>query len=93
MKLYVGNLSYDTSEDALRDEFGAHGTVDEVFMPSDRTTGRPRGFAFITMGNDDEAKAAMEALNGQDLDGRSLKVNEATEKPRGGGGRGRGDRW
>ena len=89
-KLYVGNLNYSTTEDTLNAEFGAHGTVQEVFIPTDRMTGRPRGFAFVTMGNDDEAKAAMEALNGADVDGRNIRVNEAIEKQRGGGGGGGG---
>ena len=91
MRIYVGNLSFDTSSDALNAEFARFGAVEEVFMPTDRESGRPRGFAFVTMANDDEAKAAMEALNGTDLDGRSLKVNEAqAREDRGGGGGGGG---
>jgi cold-inducible RNA-binding protein len=95
-KLYVGNLNFTTTEDTLRDAFGADGrTVREVALPSDRETGRPRGFAFVTMGSDAEAQAAIAALDGTDLDGRSLRVNEAQDRPprsggghRGGGGRG-----
>ena len=91
-KLYVGNLSYTTTEDSLRTAFAANGrTVQEVAIPSDRETGRPRGFAFVTMGSDADAKAAITALDGKDLDGRSLKVNEAQDRPpRSGGGFGGG---
>jgi cold-inducible RNA-binding protein len=100
MKLYVGNLSFSTTEEALQAEFEHHGQVQEVALITDRDTGRPRGFAFVTMNNDNEARAAIEALNGTDLDGRTITVNEARPKangggggrggPRGGGGRGRG---
>jgi len=80
-KLYVGNLNYTTTEASLRTAFSADGrTVTEVAMPSDRETGRPRGFAFVNMGSEDDAKAAIAALDGKDLDGRSLKVNEAKER-------------
>ena len=90
-KLYVGNLNFTTSEDALKAAFSANGrTVKEVAIPSDRETGRPRGFAFVTMGSDGDAKAAIAELDGKDLDGRSLKVNEAQDKPRTGGGGGGG---
>jgi RNA recognition motif-containing protein len=90
-KLYVGNLNFKTTEDALRAAFAADGrSVKEVAIPSDRETGRPRGFAFVTMGSDADAKAAIAALDGKDLDGRSLRVNEAQDKPRGGGGGGGG---
>ncbi len=93
MKIYVGNLSFNSSEQSVEDLFSNHGQVDEVALIHDRDTGRPRGFGFVTMSNDDEARAAIEALNGTELDGRTLNVNEA--KPReprsgGGGGRGRG---
>src|SRR5262245_4740803 len=92
-KLYVGNLSYTTTEDSLRAAFSANGrTVKEVAIPADRETGRPRGFAFVTMGSDADAKAAIAALDGKDLDGRKLKVNEAQDKPRAGGGGGGGGR-
>ena len=98
MKIYVGNLSFDSSQQSVEDLFSTHGQVDEVAMITDRETGRPRGFGFVTMGNDDEARAAIEALNGTELDGRTLNVNEAKPKTdRGGGGGGRrgggGNRW
>jgi RNA recognition motif-containing protein len=92
-RLYVGNLSWDTTEDTLRDAFGADGrTVTDASIVTDRDTGRPRGFAFVEMSTDQEAKAAIEALDGAELDGRNIKVNEAQERaPRsGGGGGGRG---
>jgi len=88
MKIYVGNMSFKTTEDTLRDLFGQHGTVDEVALVNDRETGRPRGFAFVTMSNDDEARAAIDAINGQDFEGRALNVNEARPKTEGGGGGG-----
>jgi cold-inducible RNA-binding protein len=90
LKIYVGNTSFDTTEDALRNAFAAYGDVEEVAVITDRETGRPRGFAFITM-PDDAARAAIDGLNGQDLDGRTLNVNEArakTERSGGGGGGG-----
>ncbi len=88
-RLYVGNLSYDTTEDDLRTAFGADGrSVTDVHIVSDRETGRPRGFAFVEMGSDKEAQAAIEAMDGADLDGRNLKVNEAQERQGGGGGGG-----
>ena len=93
MKIYVGNLSFDTNEDALRNAFAAHGEVEDVAVITDRETGRPRGFAFVTM-PDSAARAAIEALNGQELDGRTLNVNEARAKTeRGGGGGGRRGGW
>lgn len=96
MKLYVGNLSYSTTQDSLYTEFGSHGQVEEVAVITDRETGRPRGFAFVTMKSDEEARAAIEALNGAEVDGRTITVNEARPKadrgPRGGGGGG-GRRW
>jgi cold-inducible RNA-binding protein len=90
MKLYVGNLSFSTTEEALQAEFAAFGQVEEVAVISDRDTGRPRGFAFVAMSNDNEARAAIEALNGTDLDGRTITVNEARPKSNAGGGGGRG---
>jgi len=90
MKIYVGNMSYETSEDDLRKAFEAHGQVDSVKLITDRDTGRAKGFGFVEMSNDTEAKAAMEALNEKDLQGRSLKVNEA--RPRNDGLRGGGRR-
>ena len=95
MKIYVGNLSFDTSEDSLRNAFAEHGDVQEVAVSTDRDTGRPRGFAFVTM-PDSAARTAIDAINGKELDGRTLNVNEARSKTdRGGGGRGgpRRDSW
>jgi RNA recognition motif-containing protein len=87
-KLYVGNLNFSTTEVGLRAAFANDGrTVREVAIPMDRESGRPRGFAFIEMGSEDEAKAAIDALNGHELDGRSLTVNEARERAPGAGGR------
>ena len=77
MRIYVGNVSYDTEEETLNNEFSAHGQVDEVAIVKDRETGRSRGFAFVTMPNDDEANNAIEAINGTAIDGRTLRVNEA----------------
>jgi len=98
-RLYIGNLSFETQEDSLRDALSADGRgVKDVHIMTDRETGRPRGFAFAEMANDQDAQAAIQALDGQNLDGRSLKVNEARERqPRsgggGGGGYGGGNRW
>ena len=93
-KLYVGNMSFNSTEDDIRDAFAPYGTVTSVNIVMDRDTGRPRGFAFVEMGSDGEAQAAMQALDGQDLGGRNLKVNVAKPRePRGGGGGGRRDRW
>jgi RNA recognition motif-containing protein len=85
--LYVGNLPFSATEDGVRDLFSAHGTVEKVSLISDRETGRPRGFGFVEMSNAD-ASRAMQALNGKDFDGRSLKVNEAQDRASGGGGGG-----
>lgn len=90
MKLYVGNLSFSTTEEGLQNEFSAHGQVEEVAVITDRDTGRPRGFAFVTMNNDGEARAAIESLNGTELDGRTITVNEARPKTGAGGGGGGG---
>ena len=90
MNIYVGNMSYNTSEDELRTLFEEHGTVDAVRVITDRDTGRPKGFAFVEMPDDAQAQAAIEALNGRDVGGRNLTVNEARPRTeRGGGGRGR----
>jgi hypothetical protein len=87
-KLYVGNLPFSATEDGVRALFSAHGTVEKVTLITDRDTGRPRGFGFVEMSNAD-ASRAMQALNGKDFEGRALKVNEAQERERsGGGGRG-----
>ena len=90
-KLYVGNLSYETSSSDLETMFEAHGTVESAQVINDRDTGRSKGFGFIEMSSDDEAQAAVTALNGQDCGGRALKVNEAKPREnRGGGGYGGG---
>jgi cold-inducible RNA-binding protein len=91
-RLFVGNLSFNVTENDLHDAFAAHGTVVEANLMMDRATGRPRGFAFVTMSSPDEAQKAIDALNGKDLAGRALTVNIARpreERPSGGGG-GRG---
>jgi cold-inducible RNA-binding protein len=86
-KLYVGNMSFKTTEADLRDAFGQFGSVTDVYIASDRMTGRPRGFAFVTFSTDAESKLAAEKMNGTDLDGRQLTVNEAKPKEEMGGGR------
>lgn len=90
MKLYVGNLSYSTNEDELRELFGAYGAVDSVAVITDRDTGRSKGFGFVEFGNDTEAQAAISGLNGKDVGGRALTVSQARPKSEGGGGGGRG---
>jgi RNA recognition motif-containing protein len=89
-KLYVGNLPFSATEDEVRNQFGQHGTVHSVALITDRETGRPRGFGFVEM-DDSAAQAAMSALDGSEMDGRALRVNEAHDR-RGGGGGGRGGR-
>jgi RNA recognition motif-containing protein len=79
-KIYVGNMSYSTTEDTLRDLFTAYGEVESVSIITDKFTGRARGFGFVEMGSEDAAAAAIEALNGQAVDGRELKVNEAHDR-------------
>jgi RNA recognition motif-containing protein len=107
MKIYVGNLSFQSTEDTVRELFTVHGEVQEVSIVTDRETGRSRGFAFVTMPQDSQAQAAIAALNGKEFEGRALTVNEARPRPAGGGGggggrgprgggggnRGGGDRW
>ena len=88
--IYVGNCSYDLTDEQLRDLFATYGEVDRVSIIRDRETGRSRGFAFVEMSDSAAALAAIEGLNGTELDGRALKVNEAKPKREGGGG-GRGD--
>ncbi len=89
-KLYVGNLSFSTTEDTLNAAFAAHGTVLSTAIVQDRETGRPRGFGFVEM--EDGADDAIANLNGKEVDGRALTVNEARPRAERGGG-GRGDRW
>ena len=89
LRIFAGNLSYQTSEQELREAFEAHGGVQEVLMVQDRETGRPKGFAFVEMPTSGEAEAAIAALNDQELSGRTLTVNEARPRPErsfGGGG-------
>lgn len=92
-KMYVGNLSYDVTQEELQALFEAHGAVSDVFIVKDRESGRPRGFAFVTMETKESMDAAIEALNGADFMGRNLAINEARpreERPSGGGGGGYG---
>jgi cold-inducible RNA-binding protein len=91
-KLFVGNLSFDTTENDLQDAFAAHGTVTEANLMMDRATGRPRGFAFVTMSSPEEAQNAIASLNGAQLGGRSLTVNEARPRENSGGGQRSGER-
>jgi cold-inducible RNA-binding protein len=91
--IYVGNLSFGATEDAVRSLFESHGTVGRVNIVTDRDTGQPRGFGFVEMSNDGEGEKAIASLNGKDFDGRALSVNEArpkTERSGGGGGGGFG---
>ena len=97
--IFVGNLSFGATEDAVRSLFESHGTVERVSIVTDRDSGQPRGFGFVEMTNDAEAEKAISALNGRELEGRALNVNEARPKTErtgggggGGGGRDRGDR-
>ncbi len=94
MKIYVGNMAFSTTDQSLESLFSNYGSVTEVAVITDRDTGRPRGFAFVTMANDEEGKAAIEALNGQEFEGRTLNINEARprENRAGGGGGGGGFR-
>jgi len=91
-KLYVGNLTYDTTDSALEQMFAPHGTVQSAQVIMDRDTGRSKGFGFVEMGSDQEAQAAIAALNGQQVGGRSLTVNEARPREDRGGGRSGGGR-
>jgi len=93
-KLFVGSLSWDTNDEGLRDTFGVHGAISEAIVISDRDTGRSRGFGFVTFEDDESADKAVAALNGTELDGRTIKVDVAQAKQRsGGGGDGRGGGW
>ena len=94
-KMYVGNLSYDSTDSDIRELFEAHGNVSDVFIVKDRESGRPRGFAFVSMETPEEMNAAIEGLNGAEFAGRVLTINEARpreERPQGGGYGGGGDR-
>ena len=87
-KLYVGNLSYSVDDAMLRDLFANHGSVDDAKVIMDRDTGRSKGFGFVEMSSGEEAQAAMDALDGQEFEGRDLRVNEARPRENRGGGRG-----
>lgn len=89
-RLYVGNLSYETDTESLRQAFASAGEVTDAHVVMDRESGRSRGFGFVTMASADLAKKAIESMNGANLDGREIRVNEAEERPRGGGGFGGG---
>ncbi len=99
--IFVGNLSFKTTQDELQAAFANYGSVERVNIVTDRATGQPRGFAFVEMTDSSAAEKAISQLNGSDLNGRALNVNEARPKPQGGGGsgyrsdsgRGRGPRW
>lgn len=99
-RLYVGNLSFNTTEDGVREAFGSYGEVTSIHLVTDRDTGQPRGFGFVEMADEGAAQNAIDGLNGTQLDGRTLTVNEARPRPErgggggggGGGGRG-GGRW
>lgn len=93
MKLYVGNLSFNTTESGLREAFEQFGEVSSASLVMDRETGRPRGFGFVEFANDEHAKAAIAGMNGQPLDGRDLTVNEARPREGGGGGGGSRGGW
>ena len=88
-KIFVGNLSFRATEDEVRSMFAEYGAVDSVSIVTDRDTGQARGFGFVEMSNDAEAKRAIDSLNGKELNGRALNVNEARPKESGGGYRGR----
>jgi RNA recognition motif-containing protein len=94
-KLFVGSLSWDTNDESLREAFAPHGTIEEATVIGDRDTGRSRGFGFVTFADDEAADKAVAALNGTELDGRTIRVDvaQAKERNRGGGGFRGGDRW
>lgn len=85
MKMYVGNLSFDSTEQDLRTLFSEHGTVSDIFLPTDRDTGRPRGFAFVTMDSKASMIKAIKEMDGKEVAGRNLKVNEARAREERGG--------
>jgi len=88
MKIYIGNVSYNTTEDQIRQAFENFGETTSVSMITDRDSGRPKGFGFVEMTSDEQGQAAIDGLNGTEFDGRSVKVNEARPRTEGGGGRG-----
>lgn len=90
MKIYIGNMSFNTTEDTVRQAFETYGEITSINLISDRDTGRPKGFGFVEMANDEHAKAAIAGLNGTEIDGRAVNVNEARPRPEGGGNRGGG---
>lgn len=93
MKMYVGNMPFQTTSDELTELFSQYGTVTDIYMPTDRESGRPRGFAFVTMGSKEEMVAAIKGLDGHEIEGRELRINEAQPREeRGGGGGGGGSR-
>ena len=92
MRIYVGNLAYGVGDTDLEAMFAPHGAVESATVISDRDSGRSKGFGFVEMGNNSEAEAAIQALNGQDSQGRALNVNEARPRPESGGNRGGGQR-
>ena len=89
-KIFVGGLSWNTNDDTLRKAFEQYGNIDEAKVVQDRETGRSRGFGFVTFSESDGVQKAISGMDGKDLDGRTIKVNEAEDKPRGGGGGGGG---
>jgi RNA recognition motif-containing protein len=89
-RLYIGNLSFQASNDTLRDAFSAFGEVTDAHVVTDRDSGQSRGFGFVTMGSDEQAQAAIAAMNGQMIEGRAVRVNEAEERQQRGGGGGGG---
>jgi RNA recognition motif-containing protein len=94
-RLYVGNLSFNSGSDSVRAAFEQFGAVTDVHLVTDRESGQPRGFGFVTMSTNEQAQAAISGMTGASLDGRALRVNEAEERPRdgGGGGGGKRARW
>lgn len=86
-KLYVGNLSYNTTDEDVRELFASYGTIESLNLISDRDTGRPKGFGFVEMSTEDEARSAISGLDGREVDGRQIKVNEANDRPPRRGGR------
>lgn len=93
MNIYAGNLAYSVTDHSLQETFEAFGTVDSARVIQDRDSGRSKGFGFVEMPNNDEARAAIEALNGKEIDGRNITANEARPKPEGGGNRGGRNRY